>query len=133
MSSNSSNSSKEGGEGNTKPPPSKKQISPAKRWCFTLHNYSLTNISFIIDFLNSSNSSYIFAEEKGQSGETPHLQGYINFEKKLRPVSKTSGIWDAMDNWKTVHWEPAKGNLKSQIKYITKEGGKVYKSNSSVI
>lgn len=111
----------EKGEGNTKPPPSK-QISPAKNWCFTLHNYTKNNIAFFIDFLNSSKCSYIFSEEKGKSNETPHLQGYIIFSTKVRPIN----LFKEMVNYKTIHWEKAKGNKAQNIKYITKEGGKYY-------
>lgn len=112
-----------GEEGNTRPPP-KKQISPALKWCFTLHKYTDININFIIEYLDSSNSSYIFSEEKGKSGETPHLQGYIIFKKKLRPKN----IWEAMPLNNTIHWEKAKGSLTDNINYIRKEGGKIYHS-----
>lgn len=118
---NSSNSSKKTGEGNTKPPPTK-QISPAKKWCFTLHKYSSTHINFLTSFLNSSKHNYIFSEEKGKSGETPHLQGYIEFESKCRPKN----IFSDMEGYETIHYEKAKGTKEQNIKYITKEGGKYY-------
>lgn len=126
MSSNSSNSSTEGGEGNTIPPPNKKQASACKKWTFTLHKYDLTHISSLIDFFDSSNSSYIFSEEKGKSGETPHLQGYCELNNKMRMTALKAGLGEAFN---TIHLEKAKGNKEQNITYISKEGGALYKSN----
>lgn len=102
------------GEGNTKPEP-KKQIAPAKRWCFTFNNYTNENIKQINDSANSSNY-LIFAEEMGKNG-TKHLQGYIEFKKKCRPKNILSD---------KIHWEKAKGNRESNIQYIQKEFGNCY-------
>ena len=115
---NSSNSSNETGiVGNTK------QLSPAKNWCFTVHNYTENDIN---EF-NSSNSSnfLIFSEERGKSGETPHLQGFISFTKKCRPKNLFSN--------NTIHWEKAKGNKEQNIKYITKEGGTYYINGEKIL
>lgn len=127
MSSNSSNSSNETGGGNTNSPPPKKQDSACKRWCFTLHNYTSSNIDSLISFFNSSNSSYIFSEERGKSGQTPHLQGYFELDAKQRftALKKTFIQYDMEE----IHLEKAKGNRKQNITYITKEEGcQVYKS-----
>lgn len=104
---NSSNSSKGEIQGNTII-----QISPAIKWCFTLHNYNNDDI----ENLNSSESSkfLIFSKELGKEGKTPHLQGYIEFKKKVRP----KGMFN-----KQIHWEKAKGNKEQNIEYITKENG----------
>lgn len=99
--------------GNTIP---KKQISPAKHWCFTLNNYTDSDINEISS--NIHISKYIFQEEKGQNG-TPHLQGYIEFMSKIRPKE--------MFNDK-IHWEKTK-DIKASIKYCQKEDtrvGKIY-------
>ena len=116
--SNSSNSSATSGKGNTKP----SQIAPAVKWCFTLHSYTLSDI----ESFNSSKSSkfIIFSEETGSKGETPHLQGYIEFNKKVRPV----GMFEN----KTIHWEKAKGNREQNISYITKEGGRYWINGTEV-
>jgi hypothetical protein len=113
---NSSNSSKEGG--NTKTPSSfdvdkKKQISPAKRWCFTLNNYDDTDISAIDSIVSSMCSLGIVSREVGESG-TPHLQGYVEFKTKCRPVSH--GLNPG------IHWEKCKGNRQSNIDYCSKDG-----------
>jgi len=108
MSSNSSNSSKR--LGNTKP--DAKQISPAKRWCFTLNNYTEQDISSISSKIYDTCDKSLVSKEVGEEG-TPHLQGFISFKVKARPMS-------VFDN-KRIHWEAAKGNNASQLTYIGKQ------------
>lgn len=127
-SSNSSNSSNDfGGEGNTNPLP-KKQISPAKRWCFTFHLDERNELSSIVpenamsfDFIQTIDKNCkvaIIGKELGEMGETPHLQGYVEFHNKIRPVSLGLN--------KKIHWEKAKGNKVSNIDYCKKEGFVVF-------
>jgi len=113
MSSNSSNSSK--GEGNTKPPPSikKKQVSPAKGWCFTLNNYTNEHLEIISSIVPQVCDKWIVAKETGDSG-TDHLQGWINLKDKARP----SSIFPI----KQIHWEKQKGSIVDNQKYCSKEG-----------
>lgn len=120
MSSNSSNSSK-GDLGNTK---TKSQDAPSKRWCFTLHNYTSSSISFLNSLFSSNSSNFLFSEEKGKSGETPHLQGYFELKTKKRftGLLKTFAKLDVAG----IHLEKAKGNRQENVDYITKEGGEVY-------
>ena len=101
--------------GNTTPTP--RRINASKRWCFTLNNYNQEDI----DHLNSHGSDVsdflIFSEEVGESG-TPHLQGYIEFKKKTRPMEHF--------NNKRFHWEKSKGSQIQNKDYITKADGNVY-------
>ncbi len=120
MSSNSSNSSN-GDLGNTK---TKSQDSPAKRWVFTLHNYTSSSISFLTSLFSSNSSAFLFSEEKGKSGETPHLQGYFELKTKKRFTGLLKDF-DKLDV-KGIHLEKAKGNRQANIDYITKEGGTCY-------
>lgn len=106
---NSSNSSTE--EGNTKPPP-KKQVSPSKRWCFTYNNYPSDWNEKIVPILDKC-SKYSIGEEVGENG-TPHLQGYIEFNVKCRPLS--------VIKVKEIHWEKCKGNKIENMNYTQKEG-----------
>jgi len=108
MSANSSNSSK--GLGNTKPTP--KQISAAKRWCFTLNNYTEEQISSIVPIIEEKCEKALVSKEVGESG-TPHLQGFIKLKVKERPMT--------IFNIKSIHWEKAKGNDDSQLTYISKQ------------
>lgn len=95
------------GKGNTRP-------SPAKRWCFTLHNSELYGEKDVVPILKSLSTKGIVGVEFGKSGETPHLQGFIYFKEKVRPM----GILDP-----STHWEKAKGSDKDNYNYCSKENG----------
>lgn len=109
----------------------KKQVDPVVKWCFTLHNYTNEDIENINFVCANSAKFYIFSEETGASDETPHLQGYIEFNKKLRPKNLF------LNN--TIHWEPAGRRCKNKknirmynVEYIKKEGGKVYLNGRAI-
>lgn len=104
----SMSSAKMGAEGNTNP--SAKQIAPSKRWIFVLNNYGEDDISAIVPVLKAE-GQYIFQEETGKSG-TPHLQGYIEFKRKLRPLSLKLNP--------AIHWEKARGTRQQNIDYCSK-------------
>jgi len=106
MKKNSSNSSK-GKLGNSK------QISPAKHWFLTLNNYKSTDIEYIINLDTKVVPRFIFQEEIAPSTGTPHLQGYIQFNDKKRPLSVFK------NNLKGAHWEKCK-NVKKSIEYCRK-------------
>jgi hypothetical protein len=109
----SSNSSK--GEGNTiSSPSSVKQISPSKRWCFTLNNYTNDEISSIVPIFKSFCKIAFFSKEVGESG-TKHLQGYCEFISKKRPIS----VFASATN--RIKWIKAKGDMKSNLEYCTKD------------
>lgn len=110
---NSSNSSN-GDLGNTK---TKSQDNPCKRWCFTLNNYTNDNVVELNSYF-SSNSSYIMAEEVGESG-TSHLQGYVEMKSKIR-FTALKKVNDKL------HLEKAKKNRDLNVKYCMKEDGKKY-------
>ena len=119
--------------GNTRPvplPPSRrpsaraaqrKRCHASKQWTFTLNNYSEEDIEKIKEKFGSDGSKkWMFAQETGASG-TPHLQGFVCFAKKRRPIE-----WVGID---AIHWEKMKGTVAQNIKYCTKEpGAKIHKS-----
>ncbi len=113
MSEDSSNSS---GGGNTKTPP--KQISPALKWCLTLHHYTEMEISSIKQDIRETCRFGILAKEFGKSGDTPHIQGYIEFKTKKRPKSVFMN--------QTIHWEKAKGTKEQNVSYCKKEKGEIW-------
>lgn len=101
------------GGGNTKPPP--RQISPAKKWCFTWNNWDSSIVPEFQDLL-AFNGKYGFGEEKGNG--TPHLQGWVAFNEKKRPMSVFKD-----EKYKAIHWEKMKGTIAQSIDYCTKEKG----------
>lgn len=56
---------------------------------------------------------YLFADEVGESGDTPHLQGYIE--------SKTPVRWSGFRLNPKIHWEKRKGTSAQNRTYCTKE------------
>jgi len=104
-------SSIDGGNTNS---PSIKQISPAKRWCFTLNNYSEEVFSSICSKLHEKALTACIGKEVGECG-TPHLQGYFELEWKARPLSIFKDIS------KSIHFEKAKGDKLQNFKYCSKD------------
>lgn len=88
------------------------QISPAIRWCFTLNNYSDDQVKLIRSILSDSSKFYIFGFEVGEEG-TPHLQGYVEFKKKVRPRNIIC---------KEIHWEKARFSKAINKTYCSKDG-----------
>lgn len=97
--------------------PKPKQCSPGVRWCFTLNNYSEEQISSIVPIIEEKCRLGIFGKEVGNSG-TPHLQGYIEFKTKGRPMN-LFGI-------KQIHWEKTKGSKADNMAYCSKEDRRPY-------
>lgn len=116
MGKGSSGSNKIQEKGNTR-------LSPAKRWCFTLNNYSDSDYNDILAICldGSIVSKYIVGKEVGESG-TPHLQGFVYFVKKHRPK-------EIFKNEK-IHWEKSKGSDDDNADYCSKDGN--YRSNMKV-
>lgn len=96
----------------------KKRVNQSVKWCFTFHNYTKKDIENLNGDIGAK--FVIFSEELGGGGvgKTPHLQGYIEFKKRMRPSELG---WN-----KTIHWEKAKGRRDQNVEYIKKEGGNVY-------
>lgn len=96
------------------PPAVVKKIraNPAKRWCFTLNNYTEEELIIIGSKVPELCEKYIIGKEVGESG-TPHLQGYIELKSKARP----KGLF-GIDR---IHWEVARGNRMDNDKYCSKE------------
>ena len=97
-------------KGNTKL--SSSRVNPCKNWVFTLNNYTEENITELLTHKNISGAKkYMFQREIGESG-TPHLQGFIVFSTKIRPLSLKLS--------KKIHWEKMKGTVLDNIKYCSK-------------
>lgn len=74
------------GEGGNTTFPSPRRIAPAIRWCFTLNNYTEEEYGSMVLVFKEKCKMCIIGDEKGDSG-TPHLQGYVEFKTKCRPLN----------------------------------------------
>ncbi len=106
-----------------------KQISPSVHWCFTLNHYTNDDIQELVPILDSLSNKYIFQEEVAPETKTPHLQGYVAFKNKKRPV----GLFPN----KTMHWEKCR-LVKKSIKYCQKDDtrpidGRRFKKGISIV
>jgi len=99
----------QGGEGNTKPPP-----SSSVAYCFTLNNYTDGEYNDLKTFFIEKKYDYIIGREIGESG-TPHLQGYVYNRGKLY----FNGLKKICNR---LHIEKAKGNPQQNYKYCSKDG-----------
>ena len=104
----SSNSSTVKGGGNTKSPP-----APSKKWTFTLNNYTDEEVDVFCSNC-SKVGQYFFGKEVGESG-TPHLQGFVEFFAKKRPLAVFKGL--GLDR---IHWEKMRGTIDQSIVYYSK-------------
>jgi len=95
-----------------------KRCNPSKLWCFTLNNYTEKEYTDIIDFFGSKHLYYI-GKEVGTQG-TPHLQGFVKFQFKCRPLETKDERLS-----KRIHWEKCRGNEQQNIDYCSKEGNMV--------
>ena len=101
-------------ENNVKVEVSKKQGIQLKRWFFTFNNYTLDNIRDLEMRFSEICQKYVFQEEKGQNG-TPHLQGSIWLNKKMR--------FSEFNLPKTIHWEKMR-NEDASTRYCSKDDTK---------
>lgn len=83
----------------------------ARCFCFTLNNYSETEYE---NLKNNINYSYIIIGKEIGKENTPHLQGYIEFDNP-----KSFGSLKKIN--KRIHWEIRRGNQKQAIDYCKKD------------
>lgn len=112
----SSSKQKEGN--NSLPSVKTKQISPAKRWCFTWFDFPKdweSSNSSIFKYLPDPERDFIiYGYEICPGTKRPHLQGYIEFHTKKRPLSTPFPTG--------VNWLKCKGDRLSNLTYCSKDG-----------
>lgn len=108
-----------GGEGNTSssPPDKKKRPSGAYNWLFTWNNYPENWMALLAPALEQN--EWIIGEEIGKKG-TPHLQGYIEFKSKVRPIGYKKTPIEI--HWGDENGKPARGGRLANVKYCSKDG-----------
>lgn len=108
------------GEGNTKTSPQSggaRYKSNAKNWVMTLFDFKLDDWKLTLDPCSTiSNNQFIVGLEVCPKTENLHLQCFIHFDKKVRAFDKLKALYP------TAHIEVAKGNIKQNIRYCSKDG-----------
>jgi len=92
-------------------------MSRAKRWCFTLNNYTTDEWSRLVAGGNADNVEYvIYAKETGESG-TPHIQGFVIFKAAIRPGTGKTRLGS-----ERYHLEVSRGTPQQAADYCKKDG-----------
>lgn len=91
----------------------------AKHWCFTINNYTDSDLIKLSEF----DCEYIiYGKEVGENG-TPHLQGYMCLLNR-----KTLG-WLKKNFHPTCHLEQKRGKVSEALNYCKKDGDFVERGN----
>lgn len=100
-------------EGNTKP-----LRNRCRKYCGTLNNYSEKEYDHL-KVMTQKCERFIIGKEVGENG-TPHLQMYIEFKNAIS--------FNTLKGWnERIHWEKAKGNVKDNYKYCSKDNDFIQK------
>ncbi len=103
------------GVGNSRPPTPRTRRR-ARRWLFTLNNWSHSEWSALLSIGHLDETvEYVFGKEGAVSPATPHIQGFIAW-KNQRSFSEVRKISPR------AHWLQAKGSKTSNRLYCRKEG-----------
>ena len=97
--------------GNTKPNPTPRLRS--RGWCFTLNNYSDTEVKILESYGHSNTVKFVIGKEKAPTTGTEHLQGYFYHKnsRTLESMKKING---------RAHWEKSRGSPEENLTYCTK-------------
>ena len=93
----------------------KSKGAPAKNWCFTLNNYTDQELQQ----LKELDCAYIIIGKETGENETPHLQGYVQFERKIRFNQAKRAIGNR------AHIEKARGTAERNKEYCAKDWEKL--------
>tara|TARA_A100001015_G_C14977737_1_gene708050 strand:- start:150 stop:989 length:840 start_codon:yes stop_codon:yes gene_type:complete len=111
------------GEGNTISSPSTvgptKRPSGAPRWGFTWNNYPEDWVAQLARVLDGE-VGWIGVPEIAPTTLTPHIQGYVEFKKRVRPAGY-KGLPKEI-HWGDANSKPARGTRTENILYCVKDG-----------
>lgn len=99
-------------------------------YCFTLHNWTEEWLHALHEHFSEHCKFWIFGDEVGKRGVTPHLQGYFEW-KDAKTFNATAKRLKAITS-PGLHVEPAKKNKHANIIYCTKECRKTWGSDIKV-
>ncbi len=79
------------------------RVARYRKWCFTLNNYTQSDIDTLqVSFGKISSTEYVFQEELGDN-ETRHLQGCVAYRNAVRFSTLKSlcprGHWEKCKDW----------------------------------
>lgn len=98
---------------------SKPSEQRGSRWCFTLNNYSESEIQRLKEY---ECRFIIFGEERCPTTGTPHLQGYIELVDRVYLGALKRGL-----DLPRIHLERARGTADENISYCAKEERSVFR------
>lgn len=95
------------------------RISPAKHWCFTWNNPPPNASTRLVAGFQGSGNRWVWQDEIGKE-QTPHKQGYVFFEKKIRPfyINKDKLVVSTLGLDTKIHWEICKSPVDA-IRYCS--------------
>lgn len=98
--------------GNTKP----KRASACICWSFTVFNYDENTLALLAPELDRLCTYWVFGHEICPDTKLKHLQGYLEFKKKMRPLES-----QVFKDFK-IHFESSKANREKNTMYCIKDG-----------
>jgi len=96
--------------------PRQQQQSQVLNWCFTLNNYTQGDETKIRGYALIYAKYCVYGKEVGACG-TPHLQGYIELNERLRLNQLKAAL-----ELETIHLEPRKARGHQAADYCKKDG-----------
>lgn len=108
-------------EGNSKSSSSStKRPAASKKWIFTWNNFKCNDVQWLKDTL-APMSTYGFENEIAPSTGTPHLQGWVEFHDKVRPMECIKPL--KYEKY-PIRWFKMKGKIEDNITYCSKDSQK---------
>lgn len=90
--------------------------SRAKRWLFTINNWTQNELQTVLDSGRASASYLVVGKEVGEETGTPHLQGYVEWNAAVRRATCCNRLGGR------ARVEVARGSAQENRTYCTKEG-----------
>lgn len=91
-------------------------MSQSKYWCFTLNNYTEDAIRSLDSLMDDARFGYLVYGKEVGAQNTPHLQGYIEFNQRLR-LRQVKALLP-----RGCHLEKRRGNSLQASAYCKKDG-----------
>ena len=108
-----------------------RRISANKRWCFTWHDYPENYLDILATMANDL-VGFIYGQEICKTTKRPHIQGYVEFKRAMRPFEFKALPKKTEDGVKPINWEKCKGTRADNLTYCSKDGKYVTSPNFRV-